>query len=334
MNKQKMIKVSNLTLIALLLLSVGQMAFAADNDSIDLDFQIDSIPAVSGVNYEADGYGAIASLNPDATTWYRLNFTVDMANGLQYIDNITIWLFEDVQHGADYDSAAPDGLYLTEFRWEEGTDTWTCDDQGALSNWAIDSANSDDCGTGSAETQFEFSMRFQVSQVARYSTSWNASVHAYDDDTEDVGKDSEAGLITYNEYFSLVMDYATGTWGTDIQVDSVNNSLTPDDRSFTIIANRQWEITVQGTDFTGGSGVDIDGNNVIAWDEDGVADGNSFWIRADSATVGLGTWDNQSPHSTEAGSSLTLHVYLSPAQLFTGGNTYTTTITCTLQANT
>ena len=333
MNKQKMIKLATAGLLALLLVATLQVVMAADNDDVTLDFQIDSIPAVSGVDFQDDTYTPVSSLNPDATTYYRLNFTVDMPNSLEYIDNITIWIFEDVQHGADYEAASPDGLYLTKFMWEESTDTWTLEDQGALSNWAIDSVGSDDAGTASAETQFEFSMRFIASEVARYSTSWNASVHAYDDDTEDFGASSETALITFNTYFSLTFSTSTGSWGNDIQVSSVNNSLSPDTITITVISNAQWEIKLQGTNFTP-SAIDIDLNDILAWDFDGVAGGDSIWIRADTATVCTGGYDNQAPHSTEAGASVDFHVLLSPAALFTGGVTYETTITATLQANT
>jgi len=334
MNKQKTIKLATVGLLTLLLATTIYNVLAADNDDVTLDFQIDSIPAVSAVDFTDDADSPISELDPDATTYYKVAFTVDMPNTLEYIDFVEVFIFEDVQHGADYDSAPADGLYLTEFKWTEATDLWTIEDQGALANWAIDSVGSDDCGTASALTTYDFQMRFQVSEVARYSTSWNVSVHAWDDDTFDVGKDSETALITFNEYFSLVFSTSTGSWGTDIQVDSTDNPLNPDTITITIVSNAQWEVKLQGTDFTPET-IDIDLNDIIEWDYDGVAEGgDSFFIRADSATVCSDGYDNQAPSSTEAGDSLDFHVFLNPAQLFTGGQTYSTTITATLQADT
>jgi len=296
MKKQKMVKLATAGLLALLLATTIYSVMAADNDDVTLDFQIDSIPAVSAVDFTDDADSPISELDPDATTYYKVAFTVDMPNTLEFIDFVEVFIFEDVQHGADYDSAP-------------------------------------DCGTASALTTYDFQMRFQVSEVARYSTSWNVSVHAWDDDTFDVGKDSETALITFTEYFSLVFSTGTGSWGTDIQVDSTDNPLSPDTITITIVSNAQWEITLIATDFTPET-IDIDGNDIIEWDYDGVAEGgDSFFIRADSATTCSDGYDDQAPSSTEAGDSLDFHVFLNPAQLFTGGQTYSTTITATIQAN-
>ncbi len=314
--------------------SIG-IALAANSDTSEGSFQIDSQPSISGVDFQTDAYVTTATLTPDGTTYFRTNYTLTHSATIDDILNCTIYIFDDSTHGGDYDSASPDGIFLTVFQWIEATDIWSVTDQGSMTQWSVDSTNSDDPGSGSSATQFEFSMRFQISPVARYDTDWNVTVHTFDDD-DDEGYDAETALVTMNQQFDISFSSASFTWGDQIQENSVNNSITPDTLQVTVYANDNWELKIKGTDFTDNNGnpdVDIDGNNIIVQDNDGTQGGTSLWIRS-TDTIGGGDWDNQSPMSTESGLNRDVHIFLSPGTLFAGGVEWNTTVTITVQANT
>jgi hypothetical protein len=317
-----------------LLINSAIIIHGATDDTSKGSFDLNSTPAVTGVNFEADGYGAIATIDPDETTYYRLNFTITMSSGIDDILNCTMYIFDDSDHGADYDSQTPDGIVLTRFLWVEATDVWTVDGQGSLSNWDVDTDNSDDPGSASAETTFEFSMRFLVSGCAGADTDWNATVHVFDDDgTPEEDSSAEAGLITMNDWFSISFSVGTFSWGSAIEEDSTNN--THGALTITVRANTQWELRINGTDFntSGESDVDIEANDIVCWDEDGSEGGaNSLWVRNTIATA-KGTWDNQGAHTTEAGENLNVYLFLNPGQLFAYGKTWDVWITIWVQAN-
>lgn len=320
-------------LFLLACISIG-IALAANSDTSEGSFQIDSEPSISGVDFQTDAYVTTPTLTPDGSTYFRVNYTATHSATFDDILNCTLYIYDDSTHGADYDSASPDGIFLTVFQWIEATDVWSVTSQGSMSQWTVDTSGSDDPGAASSETQFEFSMRFQISPVARYDTDWNVSVHIFDDD-DDEGYDAESALVTMNQQFDLSFSAAYFTWGSQIQDNSVNNSITPDTLAVTVYANDNWELKIKATDFTDNNGnpdVDIDLNNIIAQDNDGTQGGASLWIRS-TDTIGKGDWDDQSPMSTESGLSRDVHIFLSPGVLFAGGVEWNTTVTITVQAN-
>jgi len=302
----------------------------------DGSFTLNSAPDVADVDFQTDAYVTDEALDPDAVTYQRLNFTLTSSAGLDDILNATIYIFEDSTHGATYNTSAPDGLLLVEYMWTEATNTFTVVDQGALSEWSIDSATSDKPADTSLVTTYEFSMRFQISRAARAATTdWNASVHVYDDDgSPEMDIDSEPTLVTMNSYFELEFSSSTFTWGSDVQPSSVNNSITAG-VTITVYANAQWEITLSATDFnaTAESDVDIEANDIVSWDHDGSAGGDSLWIRNTPATM-VDTWDNQAPMSTESGFNRDFYVYLSPGVFFVVGKEWQFAVTATCQADT
>jgi len=333
MQKNKILASILMIILSVLIINANVLlADSADNDSITSTFEVDATITVTDVDFQTDGYVTLSDLDPDASTYYRLNFTVATAGTLADLVNCTIYIFDDSEHGADYDEASPDGLQLVQFLYVESTDTWTVNDQGALSNWDVDSVTSDDSGTDSVEVSVEFSMRFISSEVARYDTDWNATVLVYDS-TDDIGSSAETGLITFNQYFYCNIVDTTIDFGAGIEPSSVNN--TASGVVVQIIANCQWEVKMSAVDFSSGgeSDVDIEANNIICWDTDNSAGGISAWVR-NTDVVLLDTWDDQVALSTETAIERTFYILLSPAELFVVAVEWETTITITVQANT
>jgi len=330
-------KIALVTVLALLLGTFAgafliMPVIAADNDSAEGWFMIDSTPAASGVDFQDDAYSPVSAIDPGTAVWWRLNFTIQHDATMADILNVTIWIFDDSVHGAAYNTTAEDGLQLVQFLWIEATSTWTVSDQGAFTEWAIDDGNSDD-PTGT-ETTFDFSMRFRASRAARYDTDWNATVHVYDDD-DDYDFSAETALITMNQYFELTASVSTFTWGSDVQQNAVND--THDALSINVWANDAWEIRINATDFNDSvaTWVDIEAQNIVVLDADGNFDGtDNQWIRNTIATVtSIASWDGQSAMSTEAGMNRGVFIGLNPAAYFQFGEVHASTFTFWVQAD-
>jgi len=313
------------------------VGMAATDRSSTGTFTMNAAPSVTDVDFNTDAYAADEALDP-VTVYQRLNFTVSTSATMSDLLNCTIWIYDDSTHGGDYNATAVDGIFLVQFLWVEATDTWTVNDQGAMTEWAVDnSAASIDPGTASGSTQYEFSMRFNISQVARADTTdWNATVHVYDDDAGTAEWDyaSEGTLVTMNDYFGLTISTSTFAWGNDIQPSSTNNTH----GALTIQAygNTAWELRISASNFTASAETDVtpETEDVIAWDEDGSNDGISMWIRNTTATLPTGsTWDAQSAMSDESGVLRNVYIFLSPQSLFAIGKLWSVIITIYIQAD-
>lgn len=332
----KRLLIPSIGIILLLMLIPLVGVNAASSDTSQGSFQINAGPDdVTGVDFQTNVYVTDEALDPDASTYQRLNFTVTMASGIGDVSNITIWIFDDSAHNADYNSTAVTGYDLVEFTWINSTDVWSVADQGSCTEWSVDTAGSDDPGTDASETTFEFSMRFQISRAARADTTdWNASVHVFDgDDPAEVGLGSESTLVTMNENYDTTFSIPSFSWGSTIQPNSVNN--THQSMTLTIYANAQWEVTLSASNFTAAAQTDVDPevNDIIVWDVDGSQNGISKDIRNTTAVM-LDTWDNQAPPTDDTGIGRDVHIFLNPAALFIGGVTWYVTITATSQADT
>jgi len=313
---------------------IGEVSGQSPSAQSTGSFTLNAAPSVSAVDFQDDTYVSDSALDPDDTTWQRLNFTVSTSAGISDILNVTIWIYDDSVHGADYNTTTVDGIQIVEFLWVEATDTWSVSDQGSMTQWNVDSINSDDPGSASSDTSFKFSMRYQISKVARADTDWNATVHVYDDDTTpEWAYASESALVTMNNYFELSFSTATFSWGSSVQPNSDNN--THGAVTLTIYANAQWEITLSASNFTATAETDVtpETNDIIVWDEDGTGGGTSKWVRNTTAIM-LGTWDNQAPMTTESGFTRNFYLFLNPGSLFTVGKQWSVIITATCQANT
>lgn len=324
-----------LLFLSLLLIALPlSLALAPTDDYATGSFTLNAQPSVASVDFQTDAYVTDEALDP-VTVYQRLNFTVTHSGTFDDILNCTIWIFDDSTHGSDYNTTAEDGIFLVQFLWVEATDTWSVSDQGSMSEWDVDSATSDDPGTASSETTFEFSMRFNISQVARAEAGdWNATIHVYDDDGggAEWGAASEGTLVTMNNYFSVLYSTRTFTWGSDIQPNSDNN--THGALTMTAYANAAWEMRINATDFntSGESDVDIEANDILTWDQDGSNGGNSSFIRNTIATL-IGTWDEEAAMSDENGLNRNVYYFLSPGAFFIVGKEWNTTVTIWIQAD-
>ncbi len=293
----------------------------ATDDTAAGSVTLNAVPSVSGVDFQTDAYVSDEALDP-VTVWQRLNFTVSTSAGISDILNVTIWIFDDSLHGGDYNSSGTvDGVNNTQFKWNESDDQWTVSDQGTMSQWSVDNTNSNDPGAASSATTYEFSMRFNISMVARaQTTDWNASVHVYDDDvTPEADYSSESTLVTMNDYYAIEYDSATFSWGT-VQPSTTNNTISGG-LLITVYANNQWEIRINSTDFnkTGESDVDIEANDITIWEDDGAAGGqDNAWIRNTIQTL-TDSWDNQAPMNDESGYSRNFYFWFNPGALFVPG---------------
>lgn len=306
---------------------------AADSDSAEGWFILDSTPAVSNVDYVNDTYDTVSAIDPGTASWWRLNFTIQHDATIADILNCTIYIYDDSVYGATYNTSSPDGLQLVVFKWNESNDAWTVDDQGSFTEWTVDSGNSDDPGAASGSSQYTFSMRFRASRAARYDTDWNATVHCYDDD-DDWHYDSESALITMNQYFELSFSTATFTWGSDVQQNSVND--THGALSITCYANDDWELRINATDFNDSvaTWVDIEAQNIVVLDEDGTFSGSdNQWIRNTIATVTFATWDGQSAMSDESGFNRNVYIGLNTGTYFQFGEVHASDFTIWIQAD-
>lgn len=336
--EQKMMKLSKhkglmaFVVLQLLLLGITPI-LGQDSDVLQGSFTLDAVPATSGVNYVDSVYALTSTLNPNDLDVFGVNFTIDFPASMDFLDNVTLNIFDDSLHGADYTTNDPNGYDHIRVTWVETTDVWAID-QDTLSQWTEQS--SIDPGSSSALTNFEFVFRFDISKIARADTDWNVTVIAYDNSTPvDSGAAAETALVTMNEYYEQTPSSSTFSWGT---VDSGSTNVTHGALSIDIIANAQWEIQINSTDFnaTGESDVDIEGQNVIVLDEDGSAGGTSQWIRNTIGVVVFTAWDNVAPLTTETAVTLNIYIFLTTSTYFDAGagKTWSCWVTFWLQANT
>jgi hypothetical protein len=248
------------------------------------------------------------------------------------IDNITINIFDDSLHGGDYQANDPNGYQHVRVTWTESTGAWAID-QDTLTEWTEQS--SIDAGIGNSATTFDFVFRFDMSRITRADTDWNCTVICYDDDTPaDSHELAETGLVTVQNYFETTFSASTFSWGT---VESNTVNATHGALSIDVLANAQWELQINATDFnaTAESDVDVEANDIIVLDEDGSAGGTSQWIRNTIATVTFTAWDNVAPFTTETETTLNVYILLNTGAFFDAGagKTWSTWVTIWMQAN-
>jgi len=316
-------------LIAALLLA-PLIAFGATSDSLTATFTLNATPVVSNVNFVDSAYASTATLTPDNTAIFGVDFDVSLSSGMTDILNVTIYIFDDSVHGADFNTTPADGDELITILWIEATDTWSID-QGAFSEWTMQSPI--DPGIGNASTTGDFRAMFDISWAAAASADWNASVFVFDDDgTPEYDFASEVAFVTMNNNFDISYSVTTISWGNDIVPSSVNNTqLTA--VTVQIRANAQWETSASAVDFTPGP-IDVEALLILIWDEDNSAGGNSVQIQ-NTENILEGTWDNQVRMPGEANVTRSYYVFLSAdVGGWSVGQLYTTTISIFIAANT
>lgn len=336
MNNKKTMAIGVLLLLGMMMLFALPSVMAATDDTAQGSFTLNATPSVADVDFQTDAFSPTSTLDPDGSTYFRLNFTLTSAGSLDDILNVTAWIFDNSVYGANYNTSSTDGLQLVRILWVEDSDTWSIS-QGSFTQWTIDASSNDPGANPTGITTYEFSARFQISRAARYDTDWNATVHVYDDDTPtaEVGYGAETALVTMNQNFEITYSAATFSWGTDVQPNSVNN--THGGLTLSIYANAAWELRINATDFnaTAQSDVDIEAQNILALDFDGSTGGLSMWVRNSIATASTGSdWDAQSAMSTET--QLTRsgwQYFLSTGTYFVVGSTWSTWVTVWIQAD-
>ena len=267
-------------------------------------------------------YGSVSAIDPDDSTIFGVNITISDGNTLADLDNVTFYIYDDSQHGGDYDSASA-SEFLTKVVWEESTDVWSITQEG--SQWNENSPQ--DPGSASSATSYEFCFRFQASKATRADTDWNVTVHVYDDQ-EATDNGTRGSFFTVNNYFEISWDVGTFAWGTVAQ--DVTNDTMVTNRTITIYANAQWEITVSASNFTSGveTPVNCSEHNIIILDADGVEGGtDAIWVT--NATLdGPGDWNNQAPMDSETGFTRTSFFWFNDpaANPFTLNEEYSVTV--------
>jgi hypothetical protein len=331
-NKMKILSIALLVLLTMTAISL--IAVSGETyDTSQGSFTLDSVPTVSDVQFVDSAYALTSTLIPDDSTIFGINFTVAFPAGMDDLDNITINIFDDSLHGGDYASNDPNGYQHVRIVWTESDDTYAID-QDTLTQWTEQS--SIDAGIGNAATTFDFCVRFDMSKITRADSDWNCSVIVYDEDSPaDSDEAVETGLVTVSNYFQTDFDSSTFSWGT-VPSNAVNSTHAP--LSIDIIANAQWELLINATDFnaTAESDVDIEANDIICLDDDGSSGDESYWIRNTIAVVAFSTWDNVAPLTTETPINLNVYILLSTGNFFDAGSgkTWSTWVTVWCQANT
>lgn len=311
-----------------LALTTTYIILAQTSDSISGSFQLDATPDVNSVDFVDSSYSLVSTIVPDNTQIFGVNFTIDHSATMDDIKNITVFVFDDSVHGADWDSPDVDanGYDLITLNWTESTGAWTLS-QGAFSEWTEQS--SIDPGPASGLSTFDFSAQFDISWAALADTDWNATVIVYDDD-EDTDEDAETGLVTMANNFDVSFSALTLTWGNSIVQGSTNN--THEAITLQIRANAQWELRINGTDFSPNS-QDIDANDILVWDQTGGPGGNSQVIKSGVAVVldcnnkcSDSTWNNEAAMTDEANITRSVFIFLNELSIFEFGVSHSTII--------
>ena len=107
-------------ILATALPTISFLGVVGDTDDYATgSFTLNAAPSVSGVDFCDDGYSATSTLTPDATTYFRLNFTVSTDAQLSDIKNVTCWIYDESDLGSNYNTTGLTGLNASRFSWIE-----------------------------------------------------------------------------------------------------------------------------------------------------------------------------------------------------------------------
>jgi hypothetical protein len=291
-----------------------------------------AVPEPSSIEYVNAAYATETNFNPDDTTIYGINTTISDDNTIADIANITWYFYENGNHSTDYNTTGTTGYDLIWIRWNESSDSWSIS-QGALTLWTLQSPV--DPGAASGLSSFEFTARFDISKVAYADTDWNVTVEVYDD-TGAWNTTVAGSFVQMNNYFEIAWSVNTFAWGS-VTALSTNNTMSAN-RTVDYYNNAQAEFVLNGSDFTAGGEADedLETQNMVMWDEDGVEGGtNNFWLR-NTQQIGNGTWDNfaRKINGDASPSSLTIHLWFNETGDLTPDIEYSITVWVELRANT
>ena len=333
---RKYISIATLLLFSLSL--VAYQAYAVDELIITGTVTIgNAAPTASSLEYVDSSYTITASMLPNNTDIFGLNVTINDANTMQDLKNITWYFYDHSVHSADFNTTGATGYDLVVITWVKTNAEWDID-QGAFTHWTIQNNTGDDCDDVGCDTvtNFEFSARFDISYGVLSDTDWNSTVRVWDD-TEDEDDTAASGLVTMSNFFALTADVNPVQWGSGGTVTSLSTNNTIDTNStITITATFNWEIQIKADDMTAGGepDVDLDLVDAVVWSE-GELEGTtlSLWFRNGYVTA-LGTWDNQAAIGSEANTTRQYNVWFTDTGDFAAAKLYTCIMYLLLQANT
>jgi len=203
-----------------------------------------------------DGTVTQSNLNPDGTTQYFLNFTINRPAGMSDIQFLDIY-WHTSGHATDYNSSTVDGIELVHGHWTEnvevggfptGLDEWTFDNAG-YTEWSFGAPT--DPNSGSSQTSFTFVIPFTVSRAALPESGWQVSIDiTWDDDTILTGSSSAWSILIRQ---SLSVSSNTLVWGTVVQ----DSGLVTASINVTVYSNTQWSLEIKGANFTASGEPDV-----------------------------------------------------------------------------
>lgn len=171
-------------------------------------------------------------------TEYHLNFTISDDNTLADLDNVTLRVWDTSSAATENDTDAEQNHYT--FRWYEANDTWTSSPSGF-----VNTGNCKDPGTGSSETQYEFTCAFDLGKAAGYTANtddWNISIFVWDDNNDfDAERSIVFGVAFYSE---ISVTDSTHTWG-NLNPGDTDQTITDSPLNFDVIANAAWDVQAQ-----------------------------------------------------------------------------------------
>lgn len=248
-NAKKLIKI---TLIITLSLVLGGSIFIGVADEIIFgSVTVDPPTEIENI-FLNDGISTITSVDPDATTVYFLNFTVNRPAGMKDIEYVDVYWHTDT-YASNYNSSAVDIAELVHARWIENEnnlwilfDIWQYDPgqtNGTWdSEWQFGPGTSP--GVDSSATAFEFVMPFIVSRAAVPASTWQVTIDVTWDDASSISASSANWSVTTQQ--SLSVSSNTLAWGTVEQgTGSVTASI-----NVSLYSNAQWSLQIQAIEFT------------------------------------------------------------------------------------
>jgi hypothetical protein len=195
-----------------------------------------------------DGATIQTSLNPDGTSQYYLNFSINRPGGMNEIKFIDIYWHSNT-YTTTYNTSTVDGIELVHGRWTEnleiggfptGIDEWTFDSAG-YTEWNFGAPT--DPNSDSSLTTFTFEVPFTVSRAALPGSGWQVSIDITWDDDSTLTGSSSAWTVLIRQ--SLAVSTNTIAWGNVIQ----DTGLVTTSINVTVYSNTQWSLQIKGADF-------------------------------------------------------------------------------------
>lgn len=302
-------------LLFCLVLAIVEPTFAASEGTSSGTIHVNDVsPSVSS----AELWNSGETLNKNASaltvnTECHVNFTVTDDNTLKNLNNVTIIMWES---GTASEGASDAERTRYTFTWVNSTDTWASSPSGFITT-----GNCKDPGSGSSATSYEFTLAFDLSRVATYTssnTAWKIKIYAYDAGGN-AASDATLmfGLAFYSE---ITITDATHSWGnlnpgaTDQQITSSDGDI-----DFNIVANDNWTVQAKG------SGDLTNGANTIALSNVKIhKDTLSSAVSLTQTYADVGGLTNQTAPSSQSGTAADCILWISvPNGAMPGDYTYT-----------